>query len=157
MSDWESLQDLLIMKTHTGVTKKETAHEHPSPPVTIRNYDKEVLRVVKRLQSLLLPHLESAHRMGVVLGPDDFRGVISALEAEASGLSPDPHLACPDELRVYLRRAIYDDFLGEPSNILYTTKVKEDVIRYDAMPAAFWLDCLALLRQRLKLTGDSAA
>lgn len=127
-----------------------TPQEDPAP-VEIRDRKTEVVRVVKRLQGLLVPHLESARRLDVVLGADDFRAVLNALDAEADGLSPSPHLLCPDEVRAYLRQSIYEELLGEPSNILYATPVKADVVRYDSMPKTFWKECLSGLRRQLKL------
>ncbi|MCG8461309.1 MAG: hypothetical protein MI919_33910 [Holophagales bacterium] len=37
---------------------------------------------------------------------------------------------------------LYDEMLGEPSNVLLATIVRADTTRYEAMPRAFWLDCL---------------
>ena len=41
------------------------------------------------------------------------------------------------------------ELLAEPSNILFTTQVSEDIIRYEAMEAAFWAECIAALRKKL--------
>ncbi len=109
----------------------------------------EVRRVVKRLKTILLPYFESARRMGVALGPDDLRAVFLALTAEADGLNPDVHLQCPMEVRHYIRRSMFEDLVGEPSNILYTTQISKDVIRYEAMPVDFWKQCLTALTKAL--------
>ena len=115
----------------------------------IKDAPAELRRVVKRLKVLLMPHFESAHRMGVALGPDDLRAVIQALLAEADRLNPDPHLQCPEELRHYVRRTMFDELVGEPSNIFYTTQINQDVVRYEAMPADFWKTCLTALANQL--------
>lgn len=115
----------------------------------VKNASAEVRRVMKRLMVMLTPHFESAQRMGVILGADDLRAVIQALIAEADQLSPDPHLQCPEELRHYLRRTMFDELVGEPSNVLYTTKINDEVVRYEAMPPDFWKSCLLALREDL--------
>lgn len=38
----------------------------------------------------------------------------------------------------------------EPSNILFTTQVNEDVVRYEAMEAGFWRECLGELGRQLR-------
>lgn len=119
------------------------------PPLEVKNRPAETRRVLNHLRSLLVPHFTSAQRLGVTLGPDDLRAVIDALMAEADGLNPQAHLQCPEELRLYVRQSIFEELVGEPSNILYTTQVKADVIRYDAMPAEFWKECLGTLRSQL--------
>lgn len=121
----------------------------PPGKLQVENAPAEVKRVVRRLKVLLAPHFESAARVGVTLGPDDLRAVIRALMAEADGLSPEPYLQCPEELRHYLRHAMFDELAGEPSNILYTTRVNAEVVRYEAMPADFWKSCLAALLNQL--------
>ncbi len=121
----------------------------------VENASAEIRRMVKRLRVLLVPHFESASRLGVILGPDDLRAVIDGLLAEADGLSPDSHLHCPEELRSYLRRTMFDELLAEPSNTLYTTQINEEVVRYEAMPADFWKDCLRALRAKLDAEAEA--
>lgn len=48
-------------------------------------------RVVKRLQALIVPHIDAAKKMDRLLGAADLKAVIAALVAEADGLSPNPH------------------------------------------------------------------
>ena len=137
-------------KIRSGHTVVEVAFPAPTPaPLEIPNPAAEARRVAKRLRSLLVTHLESARRMHVAFGPDDIRSVIDALLAEAERMDPAPILECPEELRHYLRRTMFDELAGEPSNILYTTRVREDVVRYEAMPAEFWKTCLKTLRDQL--------
>lgn len=125
--------------------------ERDRSPVEIHDRLAEKRRVVVRLEALLLPQVEAAARLKTILGAQDLLAVILALEAEADGLNPDPHLACPDEIRLYLRRTIYDDLLAEPSNILFATPVNAETTRYVAMPREFWKECLAALKSALKL------
>lgn len=109
----------------------------------------EIKRVLNRIQTLFEPHFENAEKMGMDLTFDDVISVLDALIAEADGLAPEPHLKCPDEVRQYLRQSIFDELVGEPSNILYSTKVSSDVMRYEAMPADFWKQCLCDLKEQL--------
>jgi hypothetical protein len=109
----------------------------------------EISRVVKRLQSLITIHAESAQRMGYPLAMEDLLAVVSALEAEADGLDPKSHLFHQNEIVVYLRGSLFEELLGEPSNIFYTTQVAPDVVRYEALTKDFWKDCLGHLRSTL--------
>lgn len=121
----------------------------PQGQLEVEDAPAEVRRVVKRLKSLLVPHFEGAARMGVSLGADDLRAVFAALIAEADQLNPEPLLQCPEELRHYVRRTMFDELVGEPSNVLYTTQVNAEVIRYEAMPTDFWKSCLQALLDEL--------
>lgn len=142
------------MEIHKDNTEFELVPADPANgPVEIHDRAAEIRRVVARLEALLLPQVEAAARMKTVLGAEDFLAVILALEAEADGLNPDPHLACPDEVHLYLRCTIYDDLIAEPSNILIATQVNAATTRYDAMPRDFWKECLAALKSALKLDG----
>ncbi len=139
------------MKVRSGSVVVEDLLPDASPgKLEVENAAAEIRRVVKRLRSLLVPHFETAERMKIVLGPDDLRAVIDGLIAAADGCNPDPHLECPEELRLYLRRTMLDELADEPSNILYCTRVNDDVVRYEAMPADFWKNCLQALRDRLE-------
>jgi hypothetical protein len=48
-----------------------------------------------------------------------------------------------------VKRSLFDELLGEPSNIFFTTKVDSKTLRYEALPKEFWKECLALLRKSL--------
>jgi hypothetical protein len=123
--------------------------ESIAPPKIIPERKSEITRVVKRLQSLIAIHAESAQRMGCPLEREDLLAVVSALEAEADGLDPKSHLFHQNEIVVYLRGSLFEELLGEPSNIFYTTHVAPDVVRYEAITKDFWKDCLGHLRGRL--------
>ena len=75
--------------------------------------------------------------------------VLGALEAETRDEDPTGILSDFDEIRTYLLTSLYQDLLAEPSNILFTTHIAKDVVRYEAMEADFWRECLAGLRQKL--------
>jgi len=138
------------MNIRSGTQQVEELFPDAAPgKLEVKEQPAEIRRVVKRLRSLFAPHFENASRMEVLLGPDDLRAVIDALLAEADGLNPASHLQCPEELRLYLRQAIFDELVGEPSNILYTTQVNEETVRYESMPADFWKQCLNALREKL--------
>lgn len=115
----------------------------------------EIPRVLKRLKTLIGTHHESSVRSGYPLEPTDLRAVVSALLAETRGEDPVPHLDTGNEITTYFRRALYDELLEEPSNILFTTKVSEDVVRYEAMPVDFWRECLEALAADLDSSPPS--
>ena len=50
-----------------------------------------------------------------------------------------------DEIHGYCLNRLFDELVEEPSNILFTTKTGPDTMRYDAMNAAFWIECLDLM------------
>jgi hypothetical protein len=136
------------MKVRSGAT--EILDPVPiARPRIIPERKLEVTRVVKRLQNIITIHAESAQRMGHPLAMEDLLAVVSALEAEADGLDAKPHLAHPNEIVVYLRGSLFEELLGEPSNIFYTTQVAPDVVRYEALTRDFWKECLGELRRSL--------
>ncbi|MEM8997789.1 MAG: hypothetical protein AAGF23_23610, partial [Acidobacteriota bacterium] len=89
----------------------------PTPAQKIKDAKGEERRVVKRLQGLVETHRESAERMGVTLDAEDILAVIAALEAEAQHRDPFNAMKCSDEIRSYLRSGLYEEMLGEPSNV----------------------------------------
>ncbi len=111
----------------------------------------EVRRIGARLAAIVAQHVESSRAMTVPVSAEDLRAVIAALDAEADGLAPAPHVHCPDEVRVYLRQSLYEELLGEPSNVFYASRVDAETMRYEPMPREFWKECLAALSGRLRL------
>jgi hypothetical protein len=75
--------------------------------------------------------------------------VFLALDADAEGRDVNVHLDGGDEISAYVRRNLFDELVGEPSNIFYTTQVDAKTVRYEALPKDFWKECIALLRQKL--------
>jgi hypothetical protein len=110
----------------------------------------EIVRIVRHLEVMTVPHIEAAQRIGHPLGAQDLHAIIDALEAEAQGLNPDPHLDCPDEIRRHQRQSLYEELLGEPSNIFRTSKVDDETTRYEALDRTLWLACLKAWRLRLE-------
>jgi hypothetical protein len=117
-------------------------------PQEIEDRKGETQRVLKRLLAIIEDHRTSALRMGVKL-EQLLDVVLRALEAETRREDPAPILEQGDAVRTYLATALYEELLEEPSNILFTTQVSEDTVRYEAMEAAFWAGCLAALRAKL--------
>lgn len=125
--------------------------EPPKPAQEIENRQMEAQWIVKRLLVIIEEHRVSALRIGRVLDASALEVVISALEAELRNEDPLAILLGEDEIRSYVLTSLYEDLLAEPSNVLHTTRVAEDVIRYEAMEAAFWKECVAALRKKLNL------
>ncbi|MEM8963823.1 MAG: hypothetical protein AAGD38_20235 [Acidobacteriota bacterium] len=137
-----------IMKVRTP--RQETVDEvliGPTPARAIKDAPKELRRMVKRLQGIIKMHRDSAAHMNVTLEAEDVLAVIDALIAEADLEDPLPHLESSDEIREYARSSLYDEMLGEPSNVLLATAVRADTTRYEAMPREFWIDSLHALRK----------
>jgi hypothetical protein len=136
------------MKVRSAATEI-VASESVAPPKLIPERNLEIARIVERLQKIISIHCKSAQRMGYPLAMEDLLAVVSALKAEADGLSPQSHLAHQNEIIVYLRGSLFEELLGEPSNIFYTTQVAPDVVRYEALTKDFWKECLGQLRSSL--------
>ena len=126
-----------------------TELEPAKPPQDIDDRKGEARRIVKRLLAIIEEHRTAALRMNFFFDTNTLDVVLRALEAETHGEDPSAILSDPDEIRAYLLTSLYEDLLAEPSNILFTTQVAEDVVRYEAMEAAFWKECVAGLRQKL--------
>ena len=139
------------MKIRSAGEEVEVLLSDPRPqePV-IEDTPAEIRRVVARLKSLLPPWIEIGRRMGIALGAEDFLAVFEALLAEADQLNPMACLECSEELRLYWRQSLYEELLAEPSNILYSTVVNEDVVRFEAMPTSFWKTCILQLRNQIQ-------
>lgn len=124
--------------------------EPAKPPQEIEDRKGETRRVVKRLMAIIEEHRVSAQRIGVTLDAAALEIVLNALEAETRMEDPQPILqSSANELLRYVVSSLYEELLAEPSNILFTTHVAKDVVRYEAMEAAFWKECVAALRQKL--------
>lgn len=123
--------------------------ELPKPPQEIEDRKGEVRRITKRLLAIIEDHRVSALRMSIQLDAASLQQVILALEAESRSEDPAVILTDADEIRCYVLTSLYEDLLAEPSNILHTTHIAEDVVRYEAMEVAFWQECIAALRLKL--------
>ncbi len=111
----------------------------------------EIRRILKRLLAIIEEHRLASLRLPVVLDATAILQVLLALEAETRGADPHSHLTTEDEIRSYVLTSLYEELLAEPSNILFTTHIAKDIVRYEAMEVSFWKECVAALRQKLIL------
>jgi len=81
------------------------------------------------------------------------------LQDEAAGRDPRLALDSGGELAGYVKQSLYDELLGEPSNVFMATRINADTMRYEPMQRDFWQECLAALQERLgsiEIDTDSA-
>ena len=126
----------------------EMGTEVPSLPEAdqdIADRKGEAKRVVKRLAAIVEDHRQAAIPLNIKLGASDLSSVLGALRDHAQGRPGTPVGGARDEIRGYCLNRLFDELVEEPSNILFTTKTGPDSIRYDAMNAKFWLECLDLM------------
>ena len=118
--------------------------------LVIENRPQECARIVKRLLEMIDRHVASLTKSGLSISWAEMQLVLLALEADVDGREVDDHLDGADEISAYVKRNLYDELVGEPSNIFYTTQVDGKTVRYEALPKDFWKECLSLLRQKLR-------
>ena len=114
----------------------------PARPLTIEDRDVESGRVVKHLLAIVREHRASARRIGSPLDDWALRAVFDALRVESLGGDPRSLLQHPDPVAAWLRQALFEDLLEVSSNVFFTTRLDEETVRYEAMEAAFWRECL---------------
>ncbi len=119
----------------------------PKPSQGIEQLKEEALHVVGRLETILLEHRQAAMHMKVDLDKEAVMVVISALRDHAKGGQGEIRTYSDDEILTYCLQRLFDELVEEPSNILYTTKTGKNKVRYDAMEAQFWIECLNLLEE----------
>ncbi|MEM9282382.1 MAG: hypothetical protein AAGA96_11175 [Verrucomicrobiota bacterium] len=119
--------------------------ETPDTTQEIGDRKGEAKRVLKRLAAIVEDHQRSAVSLKIELGRDDIACVIGALRDHARGGSGKPVPGARDEVHGYCLNRLFDELVEEPSNILFTTNTGPDTVRYDAMNAEFWIECLDLL------------
>ena len=119
--------------------------QNPEVEQDIQDRKGEAKRVTKRLASIFEEHKDAALPLKINLGGEDLQLVISALRDHARGGEGSPVPGSRDELHGYCLNRLFDELVEEPSNILFTTKTGPDTMRYDAMNAAFWIECLDLM------------
>jgi len=118
--------------------------------LVIENRPQECARIVKRLLEMIDRHVASLTKSGLSISWAEMQLVLLALEADVDGRDVNIHLDGADEISAYVKRNLYDEIVGEPSNIFYTTQVDGKTVRYEALPKDFWRECLSLLRQKLR-------
>ncbi len=139
---------------HTKTTRSlfEMGSELPQNPEVeqeIQDRKGEAKRVVKRLAAIFEDHKDAAYPLKIKLGSADLRLVIKALRNHARGGEGFSVSGFRDEIHGYCLNRLFDELVEEPSNILFTTKTGPDTMRYDAMNASFWLECLDLMETTL--------
>ena len=132
---------------HTKTTRSlfEMGSEIPQNPEVeqeIQDRKGEAKRVVKRLAAIFEDHKDAAYPLKIKLGSADLRLVIKALRNHARGGKGSPVSGSRDEIHAYCLDRLFDELVEEPSNIFFTTKTGPDTMRYDAMNAEFWIECL---------------
>ena len=127
------------------------SHDHGDLPTAkeIENRPQECERIVRRLLERIDAHVASLAKSDLSINWAEMQLVLLALDADAEGRDVNVHLDGRDEISAYVRRNLFDELVGEPSNIFYTTQVDAKTVRYEALPKDFWKECIALLRQRL--------
>lgn len=126
----------------------EKGSETPPQPdlkQEIKDRKGEAKRVVKRLFAIFEDHKDAALPLKIKLGSADLRLVINALREHARGGEGSPVPGSREEIHGYCLNRLFDELVEEPSNILFTTKTGPDTMRYDAMNAEFWIECLDLM------------
>lgn len=105
----------------------------------------EAERVVKRLSVIVVEHFQAAISLKIDLGAEDLALVLGALRAHAEGKPGTPVPGARDEIHGYCLNRLFEELVEEPSNILFTTRTGPESVRYDAMNAGFWIECLDLM------------
>lgn len=124
----------------------------PAEPLSTRTQRTEIARIVRRLEAIITNHTEGARRIGHPLTLEQVIAIVDALRAEAEGKSR-PLAFSDGEVAFYLMDGLYEELLGEPSNIFFSTPVAEGVIRFEPLQRELWLACLAALRVRMERLG----
>ena len=127
----------------------------PGNQAEIADRKQEARRVVRRLSNIVVEHHEASLAMGVSLGTSEIQIVIAALRDHAQGGSGELALDGCDEILSHCLTRLYEELVEEPSNILYVTPTGPETIRYDAMNASFWMECLDLLEENIASNKDS--
>ena len=122
--------------------------ESPPPVESKQEMDDpaaEAMRIVKRLAGIVEDHRNAATALNIELTAEDLKSVISALKEHAKGKPGLPVPNSRDEIHGYCLNRLFEELVEEPSNILFTTQKGTNSVRYDAMNASFWVECLDLL------------
>ena len=104
----------------------------------------EAQKIIKRLAAIVEDHRQAAIPLSIDLASEDIRSVINSLKEHAKGGKGTPVSGARDEIHGYCLNRLFEELVEEPSNILFTTQKGSESVRYDAMSASFWLECLDL-------------
>ncbi len=141
-----------------GTTASESVNQPPNTQgrkihaLTRRRAEeqrREIARIVRRLEAIITNHLEGARRINHPLTLEQVIAIIDALRAEAEGKNR-PVAFSDGEVAFYLMDGLYEELLGEPSNIFHSTQVAEGVTHFEPLQRDFWLECLGALYQRMQ-------
>lgn len=121
----------------------------PVRPQPMEDRGLECGRVVNRLLAIVREHRMSARRVGSPLDDGTIHAILDALRVESLGGDPRFLLRHPDPVASWLRESLYQELLEEPGNVLFTTRIDDKTVRYEAMEPSFWRECLAGLKERL--------
>ena len=113
---------------------------------------REIERIVRRLEAIVINHVEGARRVRHPLTLEQVVAVIAALRAEAQGESR-PVAFSDGEVTFYLMDGLYEELLGEPSNIFSIREVAGGATRFEPLQRDFWLACLDGLQRRMETLG----
>ena len=122
--------------------------ETPAPVEVNQEMDDpggEARRIVKRLAAIVEDHRQAALPLNIDLNAKDLKSVIEALRDHAKGGEGIPVPNARDEIHGYCLNRLFEELVEEPSNILFTTQKGSETVRYDAMNAAFWIECLDVM------------
>ena len=124
----------------------EMGTENPDPVEEEQKMDnpKEARRIVERLAAIVEDHKRAAKQLEIDLSTDDLSLVVSSLKQHAKGGQGTPVSGARNEIHGYCLNRLFEELVEEPSNILFTTQKANDTVKYDAMNASFWLECLDL-------------
>lgn len=116
-------------------------------PQEIDDRKGESARVLKRLSAIIAEHQDASRGLNITIGEEEILIVSAALRDHAQGGTGELKLPNDDEIYAHCLKRLFEELVEEPSNILYTTKTGPDSMRYDAMNAPFWIECLDHLEQ----------
>ncbi len=134
------------------MTENKSSQLATSAPAPTAAQTKEIARIVRRLEAIITNHLEGARRLGHPMSLAQVVAIIDALRAEARG-AVRPVAFSDGEVMFYLMDGLYEELLGEPSNIFHAARVSENVTRLEPLPPEFWIACLESLRTRMEKLG----
>ncbi len=119
-------------------------------PRTPQERSLEISRIAPRIMVLIDEHRRAAQSMNIILDTDGIAQVLESLREHARKGDPQPAVGARDEVHAYVLTRLFEELSEEPSNILFTTRTGPDSVRYDAMEADFWIECLNEIEKRVR-------
>ncbi len=115
----------------------------------IKDLKSEASQILKRMLIIIGDHAKSAEHLKIRLEPKDLHAIITTLRQHAKGEWIEHVVGERDEIRQHVLDSLFSELVEEPSSILFTTQTSPDSIRYEAMEASFWIECLNLLEKTI--------